>query len=323
MRSANEAAAKPDRRVQGNASATRCRAQTFRSCVCRRSDRDRLIVITGRRRLGFVQPTRRTHESRTSQSTLLFNGDTLVMTILLDDRAQGPSITTTATTPAARRLRTSMAAVRVSFTALGVHRTLSPQQKSEAADTFGAADQYISAGKKLFDTRHPAFRAVTGVRTRILQCWKGMTLPYPEPGLRLIRIDQIDLFNTLLSGLAQDLAETVSRLDGHYAELQSAARQRLGRLFNAADYPPSLDGLFGVEWEFPSIEPPAYLQCVNPALCEQECRRIAARFDESLALAEQAFRAELRQLIGHLTERLHGAADGKPKVFRLSMAAGN
>ncbi|RLT06456.1 MAG: hypothetical protein DWI21_11115, partial [Planctomycetota bacterium] len=54
----------------------------------------------------------------------------------------------------------------------------------------------------------------------------------------------------------------------------------------------------------------------NPELYEQECRRVAARFDEALQLAEQAFLAELSQLVTHLTNRLSGTEDGKPKVFR-------
>ena len=147
----------------------------------------------------------------------------------------------------AERLRTTMAAVRLSFTSLGIHKTLNSAQKAEAADTFGAANQFISAGKKLLDTKHPAFRAVTNVRTRTIFLWKGMSLPYPEPGIRLIRLDQIDLFNEQMTGLRAELEEAVSRLDAHYAELKSAARDRLGRLFNAEDYPASLIGLFQVE----------------------------------------------------------------------------
>jgi len=209
-----------------------------------------------------------------------------------------------------------MAAVRLSFTSLGVRKTLSREQKSEAADTFGAADQFISAAKKLLDTKDPSFRAVTAVRGRILCLWKAMSLPFPEPGIRLIRLDQIDSFNEQMTRLRAELEEAVERLNDVYAELQSAARDRLGRLFNAADYPASLVGLFQVEWDFPSIEPPAYLEQINPTLYEQECRRIAARFDEALALAEQAFVEELEQLVAHLTERLTGSADGQPKVFR-------
>ena len=40
------------------------------------------------------------------------------------------------------------------------------------------------------------------------------------------------------------------------------------------------------------------------------------RFDGAVQLAEQAFTDELSQLVGHLTERLTGQVDGKPKVFR-------
>ena len=41
-----------------------------------------------------------------------------------------------------------------------------------------------------------------------------------------------------------------------------------------------------------------------------------ARFEEAIQLAEQAFLEELSKLVGHLTERLSGQEDGKPKVFR-------
>ena len=41
-----------------------------------------------------------------------------------------------------------------------------------------------------------------------------------------------------------------------------------------------------------------------------------ARFDEAVALAEQAFIEELSKLVEHLGERLSGDVDGKTKVFR-------
>ena len=101
--------------------------------------------------------------------------------------------------------------------------------------------------------------------------------------------------------------------------LDEAARQRLGDLYNEADYPASLDGLFDMTWDFPSVEPPDYLQRLSPKLHEQECRRVQARIDEAVQLAEAAFTAELAKLVEHLPERLTGQVDGKPKVFRDSM----
>jgi hypothetical protein len=216
----------------------------------------------------------------------------------------------------AQRLRTTSAAVRLSFAWLGTRKSLTSDQQAQAADTFGAERQYLSAGKKLLDTTHPAYKAVTAVRTRIVAYLKGMSLPYPEPGLRLIRQDRIDSFNAHLQDLRGELEEAVWRLDEHYYELKSAARDQLGSLYDAADYPASLQGLFQVSWDFPSVEPPDYLQQLHPEIYEQECQRMQQRFDEAVQLAEQAFAEELSQLVSHLTERLSGQSDGKPKVFR-------
>lgn len=75
-------------------------------------------------------------------------------------------------------------------------------------------------------------------------------------------------------------------------------------------------------WEFPNVEPPDYLRQLSPEIYQQECQRVRQRFDEAVQLAEQAFVEELSSLVSHLSERLSGSDDGKPKVFRDS-ALGN
>jgi len=217
---------------------------------------------------------------------------------------------------AAQRLRGTMAAVRVSISWLGVRKSLTPDQKAQAAETFGAAGNYLSAGKKLLDTRHPAFLAVTNVRHRLTAYWKGLTLPYPEPGIRLIRQADVAPFAAQMERFQGELATAVAELNRQYNHLQSAARVRLGQLFAADDYPHSLDNLFIVEWDFPSVEPPDYLRELNPELYAQEQSRVAERFDEAVRLAEEAFTSELAGLVSHLAERLSGSDDGRPKIFR-------
>jgi len=238
------------------------------------------------------------------------------MSTVLDEPAAHSS------TSPAQRLRTTMAAVRVSLQWLGVRKTLTAEQKSQAADTFGAVGDYLSVGKKLLDTRHPSFKAVTAVKNKAVGFWKSLTLPFPEGGIRLIRQDRVEQFDAQMRQFQVELTEAVATLDRHYAELKSAARDRLGTLFNESDYPASLEGLFSIAWDFPSVEPPDYLQQLNPQLYEQECQRMQQRFDEAVRLAEAAFTAELAKVISHLTERLSGSEDGKPKVFRNS-AIGN
>jgi hypothetical protein len=229
--------------------------------------------------------------------------------------------TSHAVAPASQRLRATMAATRVSIRWFGTRKTLTPEQKAEAAEPFGAEAQFLSAGKKLLDTSHPAFKAVTAVRNKVVSFWRSLSLPYPEPGIRLIRQDKIDPFAVQLREFQEDLVEAVGNLDQHYSDLRAAARRKLGHLYNPSDYPDSLVGLFAIEFDFPSVEPPVYLQQLNPQLFEEECQRVQERFNEAVRLAEEAFTAELAKLVSHLTERLSGQEDGKPKVFRDSAVA--
>src|SRR5690348_6400308 len=108
-------------------------------------------------------------------------------------------------TGAAERLRTTMAACRVQFTWWGVQRALTAEQKAQAAQAFDAEGQFLSAGKKLLDTKHTAFRAVTAIRSKISDYWKGLSLPFPEPGVRLIRLDSVESFDRTMGDYKAEL----------------------------------------------------------------------------------------------------------------------
>src|SRR5690242_19956530 len=108
-----------------------------------------------------------------------------------DDDPPGACNRTTVRDPGAA---SALDHVRVSFRWLGVRKTLTPEQKTEAALSFGAEGEFLSARKKLLDTRHPAYQEVTAVRGKVLAYWKAMTLPYPEPGIRLLRHSEVEAF---------------------------------------------------------------------------------------------------------------------------------
>ena len=240
------------------------------------------------------------------------------MTTLLDriESRPAPAAATAVPTPA-QRLRSTMAAVRLAFTWMGTQKTLTAEQIAQAAGTFDAEARSLSAGKKLLDVKHPAFRAVTAIRGKIGSYWKGLSLPYPEPGVRLIKQDKVEEFVAQMADFKVELDDAVANLDRHYGELKRAAAERLGSLYNAADYPESLVGLFDVQWDFPSFEPPDYLRLLCPAVFEQERARVAARFDEAVQLAESAFLEEFARLVSHLCDRIGGTGeDGGPRVFR-------
>jgi hypothetical protein len=219
-----------------------------------------------------------------------------------------------ATATIGQRLQAETTAVRLKIRWLGVRKTLSPDQTKRAAGTFDADIKSVSASKKLFDTKHPAFRAATTVKTQAIDYWKQLTLPYIEPGVRLIRRNDVPMFDVHMTSVRAELAEAVEQLERHYGELIDQARVRLGNLFDPSDYEPNLSELFAIEWDYPSCDPPEYLLRVSPQLYYSECARVQTRFDEAVRLAEQAFADELGQLVSHLAERL--GDDGSNKIFR-------
>jgi hypothetical protein len=217
---------------------------------------------------------------------------------------------------AAQRLRTTMAAVKLSFTWLGVRKTLAPEQRTTAARAFHADRELLSASKLILDTKNPAYRAVAAVRSESSSYWRTVTLPFPEAGVRLLPQNSLGMFASTMQTYRERLQEAARELAAQYDQIKSEAQRRLGTLFSASDYPCTLDGLFDLEVSYPTIEPPNYLMALHPDVYQQEQARVRERFENAVELAEQAFATELQRLTAHLAERLMGLHDGQPKVFR-------
>lgn len=218
----------------------------------------------------------------------------------------------------ARGLQNSVGAVSVSFTWFGVTRKLSDAQKDRAANLFDADKDLLSAQKKLIDTKNPLYRACTKIKSQATRYWQDHTMPYPQSGIRLIKREDVTAFNTQMEEYQRQLDTAVANLATHYASIKDAAREKLGDLFDAADYPATLDGQFALKWTYPSVEPPNYLMTFNPALYQQEQSRIQKQFEDAIEMAEEAFCAELNGLVEHLVEILHDNPDGSKKTFRSS-----
>lgn len=216
----------------------------------------------------------------------------------------------------ARRLREGTIAVRLLTEKMGVRKALTREQIRQAADEFDADARHLSATKRLIDTKDPSYRAVVRVRSRAVKLWKAVTVPYPDPGVRLCPRERVEALNGDLQALRTELAEAANVLQRRWTELRDQAQTNLGQLFNAADYPERVDTEFAIHWDYPSIEPAEYLRQAHPQLYEQERERIRLRFEEAAELTEQAFAARLHELVAHLVDRLTGQDDGKPKTFK-------
>jgi len=218
----------------------------------------------------------------------------------------------------ANELRQTMGAVRVSFSWLGTQRKLSDAQTKQAADTFHAETDLVTASKKLIDTKNPTYRVLTALKSQVSAYWRSMTLPYPQEGIRLIKQSDVAAFEEKMREFKEQLSAAAANLQLEYESVKEAARQKLGDLFNAADYPSTLEGVFDIKWEYPAVDAPNYLMTFNPELYEQEQRRIQGRFETAVLMAEQAFAERLQELVSHLIERLTDEPDGTKKTFKSS-----
>lgn len=214
---------------------------------------------------------------------------------------------------AAKHLQSDWTAIRLCFSRMGTSKALDKRQAQEAADPFNADASFFRAGKKLLNTKAECFRAVTAIIARARETWINATLPYTEQGVRLIRHDRLEGLTDKLKGLRAELAAAVDELADQYETLKREAEAKLGDLFNPSDYPTSIEGLYRIEWDLPSLSPPEYLKMANPKLYEEQSARIRARFDEAVTLAEETFAAELSGFIEQLQRKLNGLDDGTEK----------
>lgn len=219
----------------------------------------------------------------------------------------------------AARLRAEAVGVKLERSQFGASRKVSSEQKERIAGLFGADSSQLSAGKKLLNKRNEAYKLVTSLLGQARELWLNSSLPYPEDGVRLIRRDRVERFSEQMEDIRSQLLTAAQALQEVYvSELIPEARERLGDLYNSADYPANIASEFDIGVSFPNVDPPEYLRQISPQLYEQERQRIQARFEESIALAEQNFAAELSKVVEQIIERMTPAADGSQKVFKES-----
>jgi len=221
----------------------------------------------------------------------------------------------TETTNAADVLQLQHSAMKVSFTWWGTTKALRPDLKKEIADDFDADEEVLSASKKLINRKHPAYRAMTGIKRSIVAYWKQKTLPFPEPGIRLLPQSKLEEFDTFMESARADLREAADELQAAYEQNRTLGAT-LGRLHDDHDYPATVNDLFSIAWNVENITPPDYLLELKPEFYQREMQRIRGLFDNAVELAEGEFVEEFGKLVTSLVERLSDNEDGTPKVYR-------
>lgn len=220
------------------------------------------------------------------------------------------------TTAAAKRLRQQTVGLRLKLAHLPTTKALSAEQKRQIAAQFGAEAEAVSATKKLLDTRHPKYKAVTKALARIKRHWRDATVPYIEAGIRLLPWSKMAEYDAEHQKLVGTLTAAVLELEQVYAsELIPQRQSVMGELFDAQDYLSTLEGAWGAQRDYMSLDPPDFLKTLAPKIYEEQVARLTASLTQSVEKAEQAFATQLAEMLQGLVERLTPES-GKKKVIQ-------
>lgn len=184
-----------------------------------------------------------------------------------------------------------------------------------------AADhKALHLSKELFEC--PEYRAVRQLDSEIRMWLRVRALPsILRGGVYLIPIGIVEQTNTYLDDMELKRAALVETFLAVYPGAVKKAKDVLGELYRETDYPSiaAMRSAFSMERQYLSFDTPTSLKQLRVELFQQEAAKAQARWVEAEQEIQQLLRAQMADLVEHMTDRLSPDADGKCKIFRNSL----
>jgi hypothetical protein len=189
-------------------------------------------------------------------------------------------------------------------------------QVEQVASLFQADTDSVSGSRQAINRKNEFVKPIYSTLIEAKAFVNGHTMDYPEKGIRLIKLAKVEWLRSKIAERQDELNCHLAVLDANWGSVKAEAKERLGELYNEADYPLRPSQAFGLELSFPAIKPDDRLLQLHPELYAAEQARIAARFDDAIKKAEAAAADELGGLLKRFIERLTAPEDGQRKVLK-------
>lgn len=215
-----------------------------------------------------------------------------------------------------KTLQEQAVGVGLSWTWLGIKKTLKGEEKEKAAELWDANPEVLSLSKKIINTKNEFYSVLTKIKSKMTSLWIDTTFPWVESGVRLIRQEDVAAFKEEYAQYAEKLKDAASLLTKNWGSIKEEAKKDLGELFSESNYPSNPGDLFSFEVCYPNLCPPEYLKTIDPKLYEVEKARISAAFDKAVELAISAYGEELHKLVVSTTEKLTPDKEGNVRKLK-------
>ena len=209
------------------------------------------------------------------------------------------------------KLKNECIGIRVTFNWFSRSRQVDKEQKQQMADAVGSDEAAFSSSKRLMGANHPLIKKVNELQRRIDGYWKGMTIPLasfaggsgrPEPGVRLLAVDKIEEVDNRLQTFVPEVAAMSREMTAGRDDILATEKARLKHLFEESDYPTNFD--VDLTWGFLSVDAPAALEQLNPALYARAVEAFNRRMDDTYELATSTILGQFLNVVKDWAEVL-------------------
>jgi len=139
-------------------------------------------------------------------------------------------------------------------------------------------------------------------------------------GIYLVKIEAVQQIEEYLQAAAAKRADLIAKFLAVYDKQKAEAEQHLRGVYDPQDYPPKgvVAATFVFEWSYITFATPAKLKEISSDFFEKERAKAEAKWSQATEEAKLLLRAQMKDLVDHLLERLEPGEDGKKKIFKSS-----
>ena len=200
-------------------------------------------------------------------------------------------------------------------------KRLGTRRKVNSAEVGTDADRsMIHVSKSILDS--PELKKVEQLDGEVRRFLGEYCLPSNfKSGIYLLPINSVEEADGKFKEFQTQRDKLVDEFVEAYGTRRDEAQERLGSLFNMTDYPsePTIKSAFVLTGQYVTFDTPASLKNIKAEIFAREREKADVMWKDALEECRMMLRATMRELVGHIGERLTPKDDGKAKSFHGSM----
>jgi len=166
----------------------------------------------------------------------------------------------------------------------------------------GADPHFVRAHK--FLVSKDSLKPIEQIRNEARTYVYNKTLPFPVNGVLFIPKQMIAEVDLKLKEYKALFDAEVAKFSAQYSVFAEQAREKLGTMYNVADYPQDISSKFGFSWRFFVIDAPGESDLLSPDLYAQEEAKFRETMQEFRMAAVRALRETFAEMVNRIAERL-------------------